>query len=201
MKMLKPNRLQLALFGLVALLVSVVLFQHFRNAEIDEAAQAENDFLFEVESEGTEEEEAPAVRVIIVDVKGAVHAPGIYELEEESRVYDVIERAGGFREDAAEQQLNLAERVYDEMMIYVPVEGEAEEHPARNGAAGAGKIAINQADARELEQLPGIGPAKAEAIIAYREEQGRFSDVEQLLDVPGIGVKTLEQLREHISVK
>ncbi|MCM3761540.1 helix-hairpin-helix domain-containing protein [Alkalihalobacillus oceani] len=199
--MLKLNRLQLALVGLVALLVSVVLFQHFRNAEIEEAAQPENGFLFEVELEETEEEEPPAVRTIIVDVKGAVHAPGIYQLDEESRVYDVIERAGGFREEAAEQQLNLAERVYDEMMIYVPAEGETEELPGRHGAADAGKIAINQADARELEQLPGIGPAKAEAIITYREEQGRFSDVEQLLDVPGIGVKTLEQLREHISVK
>ncbi|MCM3712785.1 helix-hairpin-helix domain-containing protein [Alkalihalobacillus oceani] len=201
MKTVKSNRLQLALVGVVALLVSVVLFQHFRNAQIDEVAQAGNDFLFEVENEAAAEEETPAEQVIIVDVKGAVQAPGLYKLEEESRVYDAIERAGGFREDAAEQQLNLAERIYDEMMIYVPTEGETEEMPTSNGADRAGKIAINQADATELEQLPGIGPAKAEAIIAYREEQGRFSDVEQLLDVPGIGAKTLEQLREHISVK
>lgn len=123
-------------------------------------------------------------------------------MKEGERVIDVIERAGGFRENADSLQVNLSQRVHDEMVIYVPVQGEnipvSTLLPAPAGTSNNGKININTASATELETLPGIGPQKAEAIIQYREENGPFQKAEDLMKVSGIGEKTFEKLKEHI---
>jgi competence protein ComEA len=145
-----------------------------------------------------------------VDVKGAVKKPGVYAASRSDRVLDLIERAGGFAEDADREKINLAQKVADEMVIYVPKIGE--EMPdfsggtagtGANGGEGGGaeKVNINTADESLLQTLPGIGPAKAKAIIEYREENGPFRSAEDIKNVSGIGEKTFEKIAGHISVK
>lgn len=140
-------------------------------------------------------------RVAVVDIKGEVVRPGVYEIEEGDRVQDIIERAEGFTEDADVFQVNLAQIVQDEMVVLIPAvgqEGDTADSPA--GEQTNNKVKINSATSEELTQLPGIGPAKAEAIIAHRDNHGQFQKAEDLLDISGIGEKTLETLIEHIQV-
>ncbi|AGT32855.1 hypothetical protein M493_13055 [Geobacillus genomosp. 3] len=141
----------------------------------------------------------------IVDIKGEVEKPGVYEVAADARVRDVVALAGGLTAEADDTRVNLAAKVRDEMMIYVPKKGEAA--PALEAADAASKtegdspqVAINTATAEEIMQLPGIGRAKAEAIVAYREEHGPFQRVEDLLKVTGIGEKTLQKLKPYLLV-
>ncbi len=150
-------------------------------------------------------EEAPETQnhTAVVDVKGEVTEPGVYEMEEDDRIRDVIERADGFTENADILQVNLAQIVQDEMIILIPAVGQEEENTVNDSAGEQGsnnKIKINTASSEELTQLPGIGPAKAEAIIAHRDNHGLFQKAEDLLEISGIGEKTLETLIEHIQV-
>ncbi|WP_368900645.1 helix-hairpin-helix domain-containing protein [Oceanobacillus oncorhynchi] len=150
-------------------------------------------------------EETPAeqqARTAVVDVKGEVMQPGVYEMEQGDRIRDIIDRADGFTENADILQVNLAQVVQDEMVVLIPAVGQ--EEPAVNAPVGEqtnnNKIKINTASSEELTQLPGIGPAKAEAIIAHRDNHGLFQTPEDLLEISGIGEKTLETLIEHIQV-
>lgn len=141
---------------------------------------------------------------VFVDVKGAVKRAGVYEVASTSRIRDVIEMAGGLTEEADETKVNLAMKVRDEMVIYVPKKGEeiselADTHTTTDGSNG--KVNINTATAEQLQTLQGIGPAKAAAIIAYREEHGPFQKAEDLLNVSGIGQKSLEKIKEQIVVR
>jgi len=137
----------------------------------------------------------------IVDVKGEVNDPGVYEFDSDARVNDVIEQAGGFTSAADQTQVNLAQRVQDEMIIIVPQEGTSipEEGDAENVASGD-QIRINYATQSEIESLSGIGPSKAQAIIQYRDEHGFFQTADDLLEVSGIGEKTLENFKDDIIV-
>lgn len=147
--------------------------------------------------------------IMYVDIKGNVQRPGIYQVEEGDRLYDVIQQAGGLREGADEQQVNLAARVVDQQMIYIPKIGE--EMPAQLAETtmsplfaeedGEGKININTADVNELRGLSGIGEKRAQDIIAYREEHGSFQNIEELQEVSGIGEKTVENLRSSVTIK
>ncbi|MGM9922013.1 MAG: helix-hairpin-helix domain-containing protein [Bhargavaea sp.] len=144
--------------------------------------------------------------VIFVDVKGAVEKPGVYKAEEGDRVIDAVARAGGFLPDAVPDAINHAERLRDEMVIYVPFimpedAGQTGSAPPPVYGADDGKVNLNTAEADELMTLPGIGPAKAEAIIAHRTEHGPFADPAGLMDVSGIGEKTFAALEELITAK
>ena len=153
----------------------------------------------------------PSAAVIFVDVKGAVGKPGVYRAEEGDRVIDAIDRAGGFLPDANPDAINHAERLRDEMVVFVPLlsdepdEGDPPSLHVQPGSAGwgqpDGRVNLNTADAAELMTLPGIGPAKAEAIIAHREQSGPFGSPEDLMDVSGIGEKTFARLEELITAK
>lgn len=157
------------------------------------------------DSAGNETEE----ETIMVDVKGEVHRPGVYTLATDTRVLDAVEAAGGSTDEADEGQLNLAERNYDEMVVIVPASGDENDYESgfsgnESGGADdeqAGVIDLNQAEESDLTDLPGIGPAKAEAILSHREEQGRFNTAEELTDVPGIGEKTFDTLKELVTVR
>ncbi|RTR35345.1 hypothetical protein EKG37_05560 [Robertmurraya yapensis] len=156
-----------------------------------------------VEEEGKQVEEIEE-QEILVDVKGAVQNPGVYKATTGDRVIDVIERAGGITEAANGEVVNLAMRVTDEMVIYVPLIGEETESVAGVVSPGGGesdKININKATATELETLSGIGPAKSAAIIEYRETNGPFQTIEDIMSISGFGEKTFEKLKESISVK
>jgi competence protein ComEA len=140
---------------------------------------------------------------VFVDIKGEVLIPGVYEVNESSRIQDLIKLAGGYTANADRNGINLAQKVKDEMVIYVPAKGENQpEWTNKVTDANESKlININEAEQTELETLPGIGPAKAAAIIAYREENGLFKTIDDLGNVSGIGDKSLEKLREYITVK
>ena len=147
---------------------------------------------------------------IYVDLKGAVKHPGVYALDQGSRVFDLLEMAGGLTEEAAERALNQAQLLVDQQSLYVPTmeEWEAESQgPQANlvgsqdplvSSSNSGKVNINQADLAQLETLPGIGAKKAQAIIDYRTANGSFHSLEDLGKVKGIGPKMLEKLRDLV---
>jgi competence protein ComEA len=139
---------------------------------------------------------------LVIDVKGAVLKPGIHKLPADARVYDAIEQAGGPQQAADLNQVNLAQRLTDGMVVYIPRKGESEKQAPFSGMSSAtdGKVHVNTASAEELETLNGIGKAKAEAILKYREEHGKFQSVEDLKEVPGIGESTIDRFREQVVV-
>jgi len=145
----------------------------------------------------------PKVATLMVHVLGAVQRPGVYSLPDGARVFEAVFLAGGFSSDADQPAINLAATVSDGTQIYVPVIGE----PPRSlpggsvgGDSAPSTVNLNTASARELEVLPGIGPTTAQAIIRYREENGPFESVEELLKVQGIGDAKLNAIRELISL-
>ncbi|QZT33412.1 helix-hairpin-helix domain-containing protein [Caldalkalibacillus thermarum TA2.A1] len=131
---------------------------------------------------GTAPEQQAKDKTVVVDIKGAVQVPGVYSLTDQERVIDAIHEAGGLTDNASTLLLNLAQPLFDGMVIYVPTEEEVERgelprlSPSGTGLEGnaAAKISINRATKEELQQLPGIGPTRAEAIIRYREENGHL---------------------------
>lgn len=146
---------------------------------------------------------SPAGVAVFVHVAGAVRRPGLYELPEGARVADAIAAAGGATRRAEIDLLNLAQVLTDGLKVEVPRKGEA---AAVSSGAGAvqpspgAPISLNSADQATLETVPGIGPVRAGAIIAYREEHGGFSSVDELLDVSGIGPATLAAIRELVTL-
>ncbi|WP_162356416.1 helix-hairpin-helix domain-containing protein [Metabacillus mangrovi] len=149
------------------------------------------------------EDELPEKKYI-VDVKGAVKKPGVYELQEGARVKDAVERAGGLHDTADRKTINLAAALADGEAVYIPAKGEeALPQPAagiKTDTEETAAVNLNTAGLDELQTLPGIGPSKAEAILAYREENGGFSSPDELKEVSGIGDKTYEKLEDAIVV-
>jgi competence protein ComEA len=149
---------------------------------------------------------------VVVHVVGAVAAPGVQRLPTGSRVIDAVEAAGGAAADADLSRVNLAAVLADGQQVVVLRPGEAPPAAAGAGPSGPGAadgaggdsdgalVDINRASAAELEELPGVGPATAEAIIAHRDQNGPFASVDDLLDVRGIGEAKLEQLRDRATV-
>ncbi|BDG36856.1 helix-hairpin-helix domain-containing protein [Saccharococcus caldoxylosilyticus] len=188
-------------YGLLLVLLAAGAIMLFRNNEI---AEKEQEPILEVKQHVPDavQERKEETKTVMVDIKGAVVHPGVYEIRNTARVNDVVALAGGFTREADETKVNLAAKVHDEMMIYVPVRGETNAPSAVPSlqADDSNKIYINTASEQEISQLPGIGKTKAQAIIAYREEHGPFQKTEDLLNVTGIGEKTLEKIKEYIVV-
>jgi competence protein ComEA len=140
--------------------------------------------------------------LLIVDVAGAVRKPGVYEFAQGERVVDAIERAGGPMPKADLSLLNLAAMLVDGTQILVPKTGP----PVAGAPGGAvpgssgGLVNINTASATELETLSGIGEVLAGTIVEYRDQNGPFVSVDDLLDVSGIGPATLEEIRDQVTV-
>jgi len=140
---------------------------------------------------------------LYVHVYGAVSEPGLYVLREGARVVDAVGAAGGMLEGADEAAVNLARQVGDGEQLYVPTLGESAVAGAPSAAgreAGDGRINLNTATEAEFDTLPRIGPAMARRIIEWRDANGRFTSVEDLLAVPGIGDKMLESLRALVTL-
>ena len=151
-----------------------------------------------IDEDGTD---AATPASLYVHVSGAVAAPGLYVLAAEARVVDAVGAAGGFASAADQSAINLARPLSDGEQLHVPVQGETPD--AGGGAAppaGDGRINLNTADVAALDTLPRIGDAMAQRIIDWREQNGRFTSVEDLLAVPGIGDKMLEALRDLVVV-
>ncbi|MEL0463447.1 helix-hairpin-helix domain-containing protein [Streptococcus pneumoniae] len=143
--------------------------------------------------------------LITVDVKGAVKSPGIYDLPVGSRVNDAVQKAGGLTEQADSKSLNLAQKVSDEALVYVPTKGEeAASQQAGSGAPSSTskekKLNLNKASLEELKQVKGLGGKRAQDIIDHREANGKFKSVDELKKVSGIGAKTIEKLKDYVTV-
>jgi competence protein ComEA len=136
---------------------------------------------------------------IVVQAAGAVSAPGVYHMPAGSRVVDLVAVAGGATADAAPGALNLAAVLVDGARVQVPRVGESVP-PTVVADAPAGPLDLNTATAAQLDQLPGVGPSLAAAIVRARERQGPFASVDGLLDVPGIGPAKLDALRDLVRV-
>ncbi|HEN2733885.1 TPA: helix-hairpin-helix domain-containing protein [Streptococcus agalactiae] len=144
---------------------------------------------------------------VTVDVKGAVNHPGVYSLPSQSRVTDAIKRAGGLSNLADSKSVNLAQKLQDETVIYVAQKGEkitvVEEEKANNIATqgnSKGKINLNKADLSSLQTISGVGAKRAQDILDYRDSQGGFKTIADLKNVSGIGEKTLEKLRQDVTI-
>ncbi|MDD6790203.1 MAG: helix-hairpin-helix domain-containing protein [Lachnospira sp.] len=140
-------------------------------------------------------------RTVKVYVCGEVESEGVYNLPEGSRVTDAIDAAGGAAQDADLRQLNLAETVQDAQKILVP-SAAPQSGTDESGSVPQtdSRIDINRADAPALMTLPGIGEARAAAIIAYRNEHGPFAAAEDIMQVPGIKHSAYEKIRDRIKV-
>ena len=183
------------------------------------------------ESDQSSAIQQPVSQTIYVDVCGAVVNPGVYELSSDSRVFQAIEKAGGYLPGAAASYLNRARSLYDGQQIYVPTQeevdsqtipltqdetaqdGVVQEGTAQTGTAadntadGTGstqagqRINLNTADVSQLSTLTGVGESKALAIIAYREENGPFTSIEDIMNVPGIKEGTYEKIKDKIAIE
>lgn len=148
----------------------------------------------------------PASSAVFVYVAGAVVSPGVYRVPADARVADVLDAAGGPAPGADLVVLNLAATVTDGERIYVPRQGEQvpPEVAASGPNAGPGQpsapVNLNTATVDQLDDLPGVGPATAQAIVAWRRQHGRFKRVDDLLNVRGIGPAKLDALRGQVRV-
>lgn len=176
----------------------------------------------EEEKQNPPEQEFPGDKepeLIFVHVCGAVVSPGVYGMEADARVYEAVSCAGGLREDAAGEAVNQAQKVTDGERIYIPTReevvkglipkteedtassaGSTEESGGAQTGSTDGKVNINTASAEELKTLSGIGDTRAESIIRYREEQGGFQRIEDLMNVEGIKEGVFEKIKDRITV-
>ena len=156
---------------------------------------------------------------IVVYITGAIKNPGVYELEDEKRIADLIKEAGGVTEEADTNSINMAYKLEDEMKVYIPTKTEEtvnieettethiytennnqEKQEINTNSSKNQKININTASQTELETLPGIGPSTALKIIEYRKESGKFRNMEDIKNVKGIGTNKYEKIKELIKV-
>ena len=183
-------------------------------------------------------EDEELLKNVYVDIKGAVQNPGVYEVQEDKKVIDVVEMAGGFTEKADTSMINLAKKVANEMVIIIYTIDEVKkanetetvvkiiekecvcpeikndaclnssdnksddkkDDEANSSEAMSRKVNLNTADLKELQTLSGIGESKAEAIIKYREENGNFEKIEDLMNVTGIGEALYEKIKDNITI-
>ncbi len=161
--------------------------------------------------EGNTVEEDARPKVMYTDIKGSVKEPGIYSFSSEERVYDVLKRAGGLLEEADSDRINFSAKIEDQQVLYIPAVGEelpehldqlaSSEGKQSTADSEPSKININTASPSELQQIPGIGSVKAKEIFRFREENGSFQKVEDLQEISGIGEKTVEKLKNFVTIK
>ncbi len=151
----------------------------------------------EAEDTATDMEKPAAM---MVHVAGAVKNPGVYSLLLGARASDAVAAAGGPLPEADEHLFNLAQPLYDGQRIAIPFKARVALPDGVSAVPLCTRININTASASELETLPGIGPTRAAAIVKYREQHGFFKDIGELIEISGIGPKTLENLRVLITI-
>ncbi len=188
---------------LVLVIVAVLIVGIVRSSQNNSFTLISHDSNKTTAQQSAESETVSGEPLIVVHVGGAVVSPGVYELPEGSRVQEAIEAAQGLTEEALPDVLNLARILSDGEQILVPNEldiSEGVDLETTPGYRGDGKININNATLEQLDTLPGVGPATAEKIIAYRETNGPFLTTEDITQVSGIGDKTYEELADLICI-
>ncbi len=214
---IKPWQLVVGVCGIVLLGIAVFLLvtqQEKEDKELLIETLSTTEVTVDTKKEQEQANNESKSTKIYVDISGAVKQPGVYQLPEGSRLFDLLKQAGGLTEDAAIQTVNQAMIIQDQQKIIILTQNQAqsidteninnnghlEEKSDEKSSKEAGKININQADLTQLQQLSGIGEKKAQAIIDYRNENGSFKTIEDLAKVTGIGEKTVEKLRDSITI-
>lgn len=192
----------------------------FTDTEIEEPKKEVSET---IKTKENKEEKKETTNKVIVDVKGAINSPGVYELTKDNNVFDAINKAGGLREGSDTSNINLSKKLKDEMVIIVYTSAEIAEMknesnvvcPPVNNACTTkqdeealleeskeegGLININTATKEELLTLSGVGETKAEAVIKYREENGKYENIEDIKKVSGIGDSLFEKIKDNITV-
>ena len=178
-------------YGIVLLILAMMLSLT--------ACKAKGNETFDLESIDTQEEAKSSKETnadIYVYVCGAVVQEGVYKLPAGSRIYEAVEMAGGFREDAAKSEVNQAEVLVDEARVYVPTFAEVVAGETEND----GKINLNKSTKEELMTLPGVGASRAESIIQYRNENGGFKSIDEIMLISGIKEGLFEKIKDLIKV-
>lgn len=202
----RPALIGILLVGLLVVLVCLWQFwPHPSSDFIANANSAENKTVQDAANEPDK-----AASEIIVDIEGAVSAPGLYALPSDSRVGDAVVAAGGLTSEAVSGAVNLAQKVADGDQILIPSESDVsqqtetqangERQSASSAGQGSNKININTASAEELQVLSGVGPSLSEKIVQYRESNGRFTTIEDLQNVSGIGKTRFANIKDMICV-
>ena len=211
--------------GILVIIIIIGICYYIYSENTNFLSIQEQDLEIDVqESESLSTEDNKAINeikeesVIIVHVSGAVNYPGIVELNENSRIADAIEKAGGLKEEACIDEINLAYVLEDGIKIHIPTMEEQKENnniennnntyitsesqtaEKNNNQKKTGKININTATQEELETLPGIGPTTSLKIINYRNENGKFKSIEDIKEVSGIGENKFNTIKDMISV-
>lgn len=193
--------------AVIALVVITALVFFGVKGEKEEIPVIQSGELLEQNSEPEAGDFAPVEpEKLFVDISGCVKNPGVYEIKEGTRLYQVIEMADGFTKDADTDTVNQAELLYDGQKIIIPkIMTSADSSPSNSGGLSAGitaegKVNINIANSTELQEIPGVGPATAEKILAYRESHGNFSKLDELKNIDGIGDKTFEKIKDMITL-
>lgn len=195
------KREQLIIISLIILVLTLSLF-NFIKKEVFSKDKGEDNMVENIIDE-TDVEEDTYPKEIVVHISGQVHNPGVVKLEPGARVIDAVNAAGGLKNDADLDKINLAKKLQDEDKIYIPKIGEdISENISyfQNPAGGSNKININTCTKEELMSLPGIGEVLADRIIQYREKTP-FKKVEDLMNVSGIGEKKFESIKDMIIVR
>lgn len=227
MNQFKGKQKILIAIGICLLMGGMIFYVYTKDSKSEEISNIDDLAIQETETK----EEKVSDTEIVVYVTGAVKQEGVYTLKVNSRISDAIEKAGGLVENADIDFLNLAYPLEDGMKIRVPFQGEEKnsnekekenedqpreiitkesgidqtkekkEETANNLDKTTGKINLNTATLNELDELPGIGPAIAQRIIDYRKEKGKFTQIEQIKEVKGIGESKFEKVKDYICIK
>lgn len=198
--MYKLNKKQAIVVITIIMIIGVIIYYIYINNDSKNMIQNEEFLIENNEIQNTDRTEEN----IFVHISGAVNNEGVIELENNSRIKDAIENAGGLKENADISNINLASILEDGVKIYIPTieENEEEVNNAKNECNyNDNYININTATQTELESLPGIGPSTALKIINYRKENGKFSNIEDIKKVSGIGESKFNSIKDLIKVK
>lgn len=211
-EMLKEYKWQIALPAVAGLLMATFLI-FSQPAKSDQTGLTDFPQLEQTSSsselvEETSTEASKELSQLVVDVKGAVAKPGLYTLEEGSRVNDAVDAAGGLTSQADPKSVNLAQKLSDEAVVYVASKEENISVVTSTTASSAmspeekstSLVNLNTATEADLQTISGIGAKRAADIIAYREANGGFKSVDDLNNVSGIGDKTMESIQPYVTV-
>ncbi|WP_394404890.1 helix-hairpin-helix domain-containing protein [Streptococcus sp. 20-1249] len=207
-EIIKEYKWQTGLVCVALLVAIVILFSQSAQSQEQVALVPKIETIASSSSANQEKEAVEETLEIIVDVKGAVAKPGLYQLKSGARVNDAVQAAGGFASNADQKSVNLAQKVSDEAVVYVATGEEnrsvVSQQDVTNGAqsssSGFNLVNLNTATEADLQTVTGIGAKRAADIIAYREANGSFKSVDDLNNVSGIGDKTLENIRPYVTV-
>lgn len=229
------NKKQKIILGalMAVVLISICYYVYAKDENSNTVMNLEDNLEVQ-EEQKTEDKESYSDDRILVHVSGAVNKEGIVELKVDSRISDAVDKAGGIRDDAYIERINLAYKLEDGMKIYIPtiqekdsaeksvektdstygyvttssgVSGDDNEETVKNNSGNVNstsknlKVNINTATQVQLETLSGIGPSTASKIIAYRKEKGKFSSIDEIKEVSGIGDAKFNKIKDFIVVK